>query len=71
MASHFQPRRHRLRAREYRATLQSRFQQCNEGTGVKLLGSLMNIPSLWFLFTLFPLFNSPLSPFLQMKLTIP
>jgi putative transposase len=35
IAGHFQPRRHRLRAGEYRAILQSRFQQWNEVTGVK------------------------------------
>ncbi|BCL78815.1 IS6 family transposase [Ktedonobacteria bacterium brp13] len=35
IAGHFQPRRHRLRAGEYRALLQDRFQQWNEVTGVK------------------------------------
>ena len=35
ITGHFQPRRHRLRAGEYRAILQSRFQQWNEMTGVK------------------------------------
>jgi len=35
IAGHFQPRRHRLRAREYRALLQGRFQHWNEVTGVK------------------------------------
>jgi putative transposase len=35
IAGHCQPRRHRLRAREYRAILQGRFQQWNEVTGVK------------------------------------
>jgi putative transposase len=38
ISGHFQPRRHRLRAQEYRATLQSRFQAWNEVTGVKLVG---------------------------------
>jgi putative transposase len=38
ISGHFQPRRHRLRAQEYRATLQSRFQVWNEVTGVKLVG---------------------------------
>jgi putative transposase len=32
IAGHFQPRRHRLRAREYRPILQGRFQQWNEIT---------------------------------------
>lgn len=36
IAEHFQPRRHRLRAGEYRAMLQDRFQTWNEVTGVKL-----------------------------------
>jgi putative transposase len=36
IAGHFQPRRHCLRAREYRAILQRRFQVWNEVTGVKL-----------------------------------
>src|SRR6201998_1368755 len=35
IAGHFQPRRHRLHAGEYRATLQSRFQVWNEITAVK------------------------------------
>jgi putative transposase len=35
IAGHFQPRRHRLCAGEYRAILQGRFQQWNEVTGVK------------------------------------
>ena len=35
IAGHFQPRRHRLRAREYRAILQDRFHTWNEVTGVK------------------------------------
>jgi putative transposase len=35
IAGHFQPRRHRLSAGEYRATLQGRFQTWNEVTGVK------------------------------------
>jgi len=35
IAGHFQPRRHRLSAREYRATLQSRFQVWDEVTRVK------------------------------------
>jgi putative transposase len=38
IAGHFQPRRHRLSAREYRTLLQGRFQQWNEVTGVKLVG---------------------------------
>src|SRR5260370_222412 len=37
ICGHFQPRRHRLRAREYRAIVQGRFQQWNEVTGVKLV----------------------------------
>jgi putative transposase len=37
IAGHFQPRRHRLRAEEYRAFLQDRFQIWNEVTGVKLV----------------------------------
>ena len=37
IAGHFQPRRHRLRAGEYRAILQDRFQQWKEVTGVKLV----------------------------------
>ena len=35
IAGHFQPRRHRLSAREYRATLQSRFQVWDEVTRMK------------------------------------
>jgi putative transposase len=38
IAGHFQPRRHRLSAREYRAILQDRFQTWGEITGVKLVG---------------------------------
>ena len=37
IAGHFQPRRHRLRAGEYRAILQTRFQTWNEVTEVKLV----------------------------------
>ncbi|GHO71870.1 IS6 family transposase [Ktedonobacter sp. SOSP1-52] len=37
IAGHFQPRRHRLKAEEYRAMLQDRFHQWNEVTGVKLV----------------------------------
>jgi putative transposase len=37
IAGHFQTRRHRLRAGEYRTILQDRFQQWNEVTGVKLI----------------------------------
>jgi putative transposase len=36
ISQHFQPRRHRLRAEEYRAIIQGRFQQWNEITEVKL-----------------------------------
>jgi putative transposase len=35
ISSHFQPRRHCMSAREYRATLHHRFQVWNEVTGVK------------------------------------
>jgi putative transposase len=35
ISGHFQPRRHRLSAQEYRATLQNRFKIWNEVTGVK------------------------------------
>lgn len=35
IAGHFQPRRHRLNAQEYRATLQGRFLMWNEVTGIK------------------------------------
>jgi putative transposase len=35
ICSHFQPRRHRLCAREYRATLQDRFQVWDEVTGIQ------------------------------------
>ncbi len=38
ISGHFQPRRHRLRAGEYRTILQTRFQQWNEITGVKMVG---------------------------------
>ena len=38
LSQHFQPRRHRLSAREYRAILQGRFQTWNEITRVKLVG---------------------------------
>jgi putative transposase len=37
IAGHFQPRRHRLSAGEYRAILQDRFLQWNEVTGMKLV----------------------------------
>jgi putative transposase len=36
LLGHFQPRRHRMRAQEYRATLQARFQMWNEVTGMKI-----------------------------------
>ena len=36
LSQHFQPRRHRLSAEEYRAIVQGRFQQWNEITGVEL-----------------------------------
>jgi putative transposase len=35
IAGHFQPRRHRMSAQDYRATLQNRSQVWNEVTGVK------------------------------------
>jgi putative transposase len=35
ITGHFQPQRHRLRAEEYRANLQGRFQQWNEVTGAR------------------------------------
>jgi len=35
ISGHFQPRRHRLNAKEYRGLLQGRFQVWNEITGVK------------------------------------
>src|SRR6266516_1703010 len=38
ISGHFQPRRHRLSAGEYRAILQTRFQQWNEITGMKPVG---------------------------------
>jgi len=38
ISGHFQPRRHRLSAGEYRAILHTRFQQWNEITGMKLVG---------------------------------
>ena len=37
ISGHFQPRRHRMRAQDYRATLQDRFQTWNEVTRVKLV----------------------------------
>ena len=37
ISGHFQPRRHRMRAQEYRATLQDRFQTWNEVTRGKLV----------------------------------
>jgi putative transposase len=37
ISGHFQPRRHHLRAGEYRTILQDRFQQWNEVTRVKLV----------------------------------
>jgi putative transposase len=37
ISGHFQPRRHRMSARDYRAILQSRFRIWNEVTGVKLI----------------------------------
>jgi putative transposase len=36
ISQHFQPRRHRMSAQDYRATLQDRFQTWNELTGVKM-----------------------------------
>ena len=39
LSQHFQPERHRLRAEDYRATLQSRFQQWNEIARVKRASS--------------------------------
>jgi putative transposase len=38
LSQHFQPRRHRLSAREDRAIVEGRFQTWNEGTRVKLVG---------------------------------
>src|SRR6266700_7127437 len=38
ISGHFQPRRHRLSAGEYHAILQTRFQQWDEITGMKLVG---------------------------------
>ena len=38
ISGHFQPRRYRLSAGEYRAILQTRFQQWDEITGMKLVG---------------------------------
>src|SRR6202035_847540 len=46
ISGHFQPRRHRLGAREYHAMLQTRFQTWNEVIGVKLVSSLLAIPYL-------------------------
>ncbi len=37
ISGHFQPRRHCIRAQEYRATLQDRFQTWNDVIGVKLI----------------------------------
>ncbi len=37
IAGHFQPRRHPMSARDYRAALQNRFQGWNEVTGAKLI----------------------------------
>jgi putative transposase len=37
ISGHFQPRRHRLGAGEYRAIFQARFRTWNEVTGVKLV----------------------------------
>ena len=37
ITGHFQPRRHRLRAEEYRVILRDRFQTWKEVTGVKLV----------------------------------
>jgi putative transposase len=37
ISGHFQPRKHRLSAREYRAMLQNRFQVWNEVTGIKFI----------------------------------
>ena len=71
LSQHFQPGRHRLSAREYRAILQGRFQTGNEVTRGKLLGSLLNILNPWLLSPLFPLFNSAISFLCANKLTIP
>jgi putative transposase len=38
ISQHFQPRRHHLSARQYRAILQGRFQTWNEVTKIKLVG---------------------------------
>jgi putative transposase len=51
IAGHFQPRRHRLGAREYRAMLQGRFQQWNEVTGVKQVETLPLLIALLCLFS--------------------
>jgi putative transposase len=64
IAGHFQPRRHHLRAREYRATLLVQFQTWREITGVKLVGSLLNIPSFPLLCNVFPLYSSAITPLL-------
>jgi hypothetical protein len=71
LSGQFQPRGHRVRAQEDRATLQSRFQVCNELTGVKLVGYQLSIPGLSVLSPLFPLFNSSIIFFSTSKLTVP
>ncbi len=71
IAGHFQPRRHRLSAREYRAIFQDRFQQWNEVTGVKQVSYLPNIPSLPPLCNMVPFYSSAINPIPTNKLTIP
>jgi hypothetical protein len=71
LSQHFQPRRHRLNAEEYRAIVQGRFQQWNEIIGVELASYLQNIPNLSLTYNIFLLYNSSVSHIPTNKLTIP
>ncbi|HEY5004865.1 MAG TPA: DDE-type integrase/transposase/recombinase, partial [Ktedonobacteraceae bacterium] len=51
ISDHFRPRRHRLRAVDYRATMQKRFHVCNEITGVETAASFHTIHPTSLLFS--------------------
>jgi len=70
IAGHFQPCRHRLRARQYRALLQGRFLVWNEVTRVKQAASFPFASSHFLLSSFFPLFNSAIHCAPPNKLTI-
>jgi DDE domain len=71
IAGHFQPRKHRLCARDYRAILQGRFLVWSEITGVNLVASPSILPSLSLPSSIFPLYTSSIYIVFSNKLTIP